>query len=331
MDNISKHKVNLSDVARAAGVSRAAAGKVLNNCNGAIRVSLETKKRIEEAAQKLNYHPNIAAQMLAGGQSKLIGVLTDTHSNYRYIRLMKDIENIAFKKHYRLIASCTHDNIVDMKENYYAMQRYGVKGIICLAHDYPTFRKEVEELFSNVDNVVFMGKPKFPVPRYVTSCNKNALIQLFAHWKNTGRKKIALACGNTQYISESNLVDNFITALKVNNLNFDENLLASYHLEHDVLEDCKNVITNVIEKHKPDAIFIDDAQHAICLQNLLQYHKWNIPEDLIIHGGDGDLSFNYIYPAIKSFDPCYEKIATKLIDAVINPNIKCNEVVETIY
>lgn len=331
MSNIKKHKVNLNDVAKAAGVSRAAAGKVLNNCNGAIRVSLETKKRIEEAAKKLNYHTNIAAQILAGGQSKLIGVLTDTQCNYSYTRLMQELENIAFQKHYRLIASCTHDNISDMKENYYAMQRYGVVGVICLAHDYPTFRPEVEKLFSNVEDVVFMGKPKFPVNKYVVSCNKNALIQLFAHWKSIGRKKIALACGNTQYISESNLVENYKTALKVNNLDFDAKLLASYHLQHDVLEDCQQVITNVIEKYQPDAIFIDDAQHAICMQNLLQYRNWKIPEDLIIHGGNGDLSFNYIYPPIKSFDPCYEKIATKLIDAVLNLEIKCNEVIETIY
>ena len=46
-----KEKIRLSDVARLAGVSRSAAGKVLNGCSGDIRVGADTRKRIEDAVR----------------------------------------------------------------------------------------------------------------------------------------------------------------------------------------------------------------------------------------------------------------------------------------
>jgi len=66
-----------SDVARRANVSRAAVSIVLRGGNGgSISISQETRKRILDAARELGYTPNLAAQALAGGSNRLIGVFT---------------------------------------------------------------------------------------------------------------------------------------------------------------------------------------------------------------------------------------------------------------
>ena len=64
-------KAKISDVAREAGVSISTASKALNG-TGAICV--DTIKRVEEAAKRLGYSPNRAAQLLAG-KNKSIGVI----------------------------------------------------------------------------------------------------------------------------------------------------------------------------------------------------------------------------------------------------------------
>ena len=65
--------VTLSDVAAAAKVDLSTASRVLR---GGGRVSAETRKRILQAAESLDFRPNAQAQFLAQGISKTVGVLT---------------------------------------------------------------------------------------------------------------------------------------------------------------------------------------------------------------------------------------------------------------
>ena len=64
-------KAKISDVAREAGVSISTASKALN---GTGAISPDTIKRVEQAAKRLGYSPNRAAQLLAG-KNKSIGVI----------------------------------------------------------------------------------------------------------------------------------------------------------------------------------------------------------------------------------------------------------------
>ncbi|KFI97019.1 LacI family DNA-binding transcriptional regulator [Bifidobacterium stellenboschense] len=65
--------VRLEDVAAMAGVSLATASKALHNKP---RISDETRRRVLDAARRLNYSPNKLAQSLARGTSGLIGLVT---------------------------------------------------------------------------------------------------------------------------------------------------------------------------------------------------------------------------------------------------------------
>ena len=312
-----KEKIRLSDVARLAGVSRSAAGKVLNGCCGDIRVGAATRRRIEEAACRLNYRTNMAAAMLAGRESNLIGVIVDAQTRFRNMQLLQEIERIAFRRRYRLMVSFTHDNISDMRENYHAMQRYGVVGVICLAHDYPQFRNEISDLFRNVSDVIFMEKPYFDAPGCIRTDNREALTELFAHLKHSGRKKIALAYGNPIHQSESMLLENYRAALSANGITFLPELLGQYPDNCTTLECCEYLIEHFICRERPDALFVDDATFAICIQSRLQYFGWRIPEELILCGGNNDPLFRHAMPEIRSLDPHYEQIATELLEAVL--------------
>jgi DNA-binding LacI/PurR family transcriptional regulator len=64
-----------ADVAQLAGVSRGTVSLVLNNTEGRIPISQETRERVLAAAKTLGYSPNPVAQMLARGRTGIIGVL----------------------------------------------------------------------------------------------------------------------------------------------------------------------------------------------------------------------------------------------------------------
>jgi LacI family transcriptional regulator len=66
----------LKDVAQVAGVSPATVSLVLNG-HATGRVSADLVERVEEAAQKLNYRPNLVARSLRTQVSKTIGVISN--------------------------------------------------------------------------------------------------------------------------------------------------------------------------------------------------------------------------------------------------------------
>ncbi|MEU8244029.1 LacI family DNA-binding transcriptional regulator [Actinoplanes missouriensis] len=72
--------VTISDVAEAAGVSRAAVSKVIRNAYG---VSPGMRERVEDAIEQLGYRPSVAARALRGSSYRL--GLETPHANARFM------------------------------------------------------------------------------------------------------------------------------------------------------------------------------------------------------------------------------------------------------
>src|ERR1700761_7864738 len=71
--------VTIIDVAKAAGVSFKTVSRVLNN---EASVSDRTREKVQKAIKALEYSPSVAARVLAGHRSFLIGLIYDTPSSY---------------------------------------------------------------------------------------------------------------------------------------------------------------------------------------------------------------------------------------------------------
>ena len=69
-------KPTIEDVARAAGVSRATASRVINNAPGA---SAPSRARVRAAVAELGYRPNEAARALASGRRQAVDVVAVTY------------------------------------------------------------------------------------------------------------------------------------------------------------------------------------------------------------------------------------------------------------
>ena len=85
-----------------AGVCRMTVSQALNPRAGSVRVSPETRAKIQRLAQKLNYRPNLAARQLAGGSSKIVGYILDAQSTENWISCMATVEQILGEAGYRL-------------------------------------------------------------------------------------------------------------------------------------------------------------------------------------------------------------------------------------
>lgn len=64
------------EVAELAGVSQAAVSQVLNGGQSGVRIPEATRQRVLDAMGQLGYVPNVAAQRLARGRNRILGVFT---------------------------------------------------------------------------------------------------------------------------------------------------------------------------------------------------------------------------------------------------------------
>ena len=83
MDNF-KDRVTIYEVAKAAKVSLATVSRVINNKGN---VTEDTKRRVEEAIEKLGYKPSSLAQGLATSKTTNIAIILPA-ANYVYISYM---------------------------------------------------------------------------------------------------------------------------------------------------------------------------------------------------------------------------------------------------
>jgi len=99
--------MNLQDVARRAGVGTATVSRVLNGSPG---VKSSTRARVLRAVEELKYRPNLHARTLAGGRSRVLGVVMSNLYNPFFADIYHAIETNARQRGYEtLLANSSHD------------------------------------------------------------------------------------------------------------------------------------------------------------------------------------------------------------------------------
>ena len=108
MDNGSRKKtrnVTIIDVARESGVSYSTVSRVFSEFDF---VKESTRQRVLDAAEKLGYVANLSARSLAGGRSRIIGLLVPGLDNGYIGEIMRGIDQELARSHYDLMLYTTH-------------------------------------------------------------------------------------------------------------------------------------------------------------------------------------------------------------------------------
>jgi len=131
----------IADVARAAGVSRASAARVLGGYGYA---GDEVRERVLNAAKNLAYQPNELARSMATGRSKTIGVVVADIENLYFARAIRAITDTARAHGFGVVLANTDENIELEREAVRVLLANRVDGLIVS----PTSSIEVDHLIA---------------------------------------------------------------------------------------------------------------------------------------------------------------------------------------
>jgi DNA-binding LacI/PurR family transcriptional regulator len=109
--------VNLKMLAEHLELSQTTISLVLNNSPSAKSIPLETRNRVIEAAERLNYRPNYFARSLRQKRSMSVGVLAPDLSEGYFTRVMSGVVQELTGAHYFYFTAC-HDWKRELIEKY---------------------------------------------------------------------------------------------------------------------------------------------------------------------------------------------------------------------
>src|SRR5579863_1065326 len=109
--------VNLRTLAEHLELSQTTVSLVLNNSPSAKSIPQETRNRVLEAAQRLNYRPNYFARSLRQSKSMSVGVLAPDLSEGYFTRVMSGVVQELTEAHYFYFTAC-HDWKKELIEQY---------------------------------------------------------------------------------------------------------------------------------------------------------------------------------------------------------------------
>lgn len=266
-------RVTIHDVAREADVSIATVSRVLNGGNS---VNETMAEKVRLAADRLGYRPNAAAQGLASGAYRTIGVVVPDLGNPYFNDILKSAVSAASSDGYRMVVS---DSGGDPAEEVTAcrQQLSNVDGLLLLS---PRMRADdLRSLAAQQVPVVIVNRqePGVDLPM-VASDNYTATLQLCQHLAGLGHRRVVYLSGSPKAWQNNQRWRGIQAASKLgiqaSRLQAEATIEAGYHATDEALD------------HDPTAILAFNDLAAFGVITRLRELGLRVPTDVSVTGFD---------------------------------------------
>ncbi|MBO9404652.1 MAG: LacI family DNA-binding transcriptional regulator [Thermomicrobium sp.] len=150
---MSRQRVTIVDVARAAGVSAQTVSRVLNNKG---EVSQRTREAVLAAIRQLGYRPDGVARSLVTRRTRTIGLVVPDIANPFFPEIARGVEEIAQTRSYRVFLCNTSERPEREVEALRALAEKRVEGVVLCGTRLPD--EELEPLVADFPAVVLVNR-----------------------------------------------------------------------------------------------------------------------------------------------------------------------------
>ena len=270
----------LKQLAKLLNLSISTVSKALNDSH---EISANTKKRVNELAEKLNYKPNRIAQQLKTNKTKTVGVILPTVTNPFFAEVLHGIETAATNYDYDIIVCLSNEALQKEKRSLELLSNGSVDGFIMAVARESQVKKQTEHIQSIINQKI----PVLMFDRVVNdiSCNKvivddfQSVFDATEYLIKKEKRKNILLVSNIEELSVGKLrTKGYIEAAQKNGL-------TPNVLKLDNVIDVEKTIFNYLRENKDtDAIISIDHVTGIIAINMSKKLGREIPKDISIVG-----------------------------------------------
>lgn len=152
-----KNKLTIADIAKALNISKITVSLVLNGKARQAQISKKLEERVMKYIEEVGYKPNLFAQGLRTGKTKIIGMLVEDISDPFFSSIARYAEEIAYNEGYKIVYCSTENNTKKTKEMLQVYRSQKIDGYIIAPP--PGIEKEVNDLIKGGYPVVFFDRP----------------------------------------------------------------------------------------------------------------------------------------------------------------------------
>jgi len=315
-------KVTIQDVAKKAGVATSTVSRALNNKG---RISEETKNKIIEIADSLNYQPRKYEQKDVGQETLVnnVAILYNkknsmNQTNEFYSHIIEGVEQVFKEREIELFFKTLEGEAedVEMINNLLENQNLNVQGLILVGYeidkDFILHIREKGMPLVLVDNDLWDEKVDCIVNDNIYGARNmvNYLIKL-------GHKKIGFIGGPLSHLSLDERYMGYKQALKQAGIEKDNNLIT-FCDPYFWIDDGYEATKKLLDEQEVTAIFAANDQLAIGAMKAIQERGLKVPDDISVAGFDDINLSQHTVPALTTVRVFKEEMgieaAKRLVD-----------------
>lgn len=311
-----KAKYSIAQIAKICGVSKATVSRVINN--SPCGVGEETKKRVREVMDELNYRPNALARSIAVSRSNMIGVIVPDAASLFYPKIIRGITDYMDQKGCSIILGNSDYNPQKEAALLMSMVDKRVDGVILCSgvsdqrflEEYRKYRVPLVLLGRTFDSGISDAS--------MTGDDVKGAKKAVSYLIRGGNRRIAYMEGNREETGAKKRLEGYRGALMEMEVPFDEALLLS---GDDSIEFGKQAVRGLLERKIPfDAVMTGSDLIAVGAVSELMDQGIGVPEDAEVIGFDNIELAEMFRPALSTVSkPHYEMaqyLAKKIMEVI---------------
>lgn len=271
--------VTIVDVARTAGVSASTVSHVLN---GTRFVADDTRRRVLEAVDALDYVPNHQARALVRSQTQQIGVAISALTNLYFGAVVHAMEDAASEAGFTLLLADTHEDAETERRVIEALRGRQLDGLL-LAPSAGAAQV--------LDRLARSGLPtvlvdRSPDPRFDSVSTENAepMAELVEHLARCGHRRIAMVCGIGGLTTTSERLQGYRLGLERAGLTMRPELVVSGGSDAGTTYAAVGSLLELSDP--PTAVVAAQNTMVLATMRLLRDRGARVPDDVALVGFD---------------------------------------------
>lgn len=316
--------ITIRDVAEESGFSATTVSIVLNNAPLARYIPSPTKVRIQKAAKKLGYHPNIFAKSLRSKRNHTVGVMVFDVTDPYCTLILRGIENSLYQASYLPILTDAHNDRSRFERYLEMLLERRVEALIVLANWLLVDINLLADLEkSEIPTVIIGREHESKSLSSVIVDDEGGAYSALAHLHGLGHRKIAFVRGPKALMSSKKRWKGIQKFAQDTGLELDPRLivdLSDNQISPNLgVEDAFKMTEELLKRKRPfTALMAYDDMTALGAMRALSKTGVRVPEQCSVIGFDDVATSALFVPSLTTVRQPMEAMGAAGVSVVLD-------------